>query len=63
MAITIDFSKEFADLICTDIHRTQIEAYPYSPTIPEKYRKRFIHPENGFVRLFCEEYDKSDSIK
>ena len=61
MAITIDFSKEFADLICTDIPKTQMESYPNGPQIPEKYRKKFIHPENGFVKLFCEEYDKSDS--
>lgn len=63
MAITIDFSKEFADLICTDIPKTQMESYPNGPQIPEKYRKKFIHPENGFVKLLCEEYDKSDSMK
>ena len=63
MAITIDFSKEFADLICTDIPKLQLGSYPYSTPIPEKYRKKFIHPENGFVKLFCEEYDKSDSMK
>ena len=61
MAITIKFSKEFADLICKDIPKTQMESYPSSHPIPEKYRKQFIHPENGFVKLFCEEYDKSDN--
>lgn len=58
MAITIDFSKEFADLICTNIPKTQMESYPNGLQIPEKYRKKFIHPENGFVKLFCEEYDE-----
>ena len=63
MAITIDFSKEFADLICTDIPTTQAGEYPNNSPVPEKYRKNFIHPENGFVKQFCEEYDKSDSMK
>lgn len=58
VAITIDFPKEFADLICTDIPKMQIEEYPNGPQIPKKYRKKFIHPENGFVKQFCEEYDE-----
>ena len=58
MAITIDFAKEFADLICTDIPKTQTEPFPNNNPVPEKYRKKFIHPENGFVKLFCEEYDE-----
>mgnify|MGYP003303755048 CR=1 FL=1 len=24
--------------------------------IPEKYRKSFTHPENGFVRQYCQVY-------
>ena len=60
MAITVDFSKEFADLICTDIPKTRIEAHPDNPEIPEKYRKKFIHSENGFAKMFCEEYDESE---
>lgn len=59
MAITIDFAKEFANLICTDIPKLQLRSCPYSTPIPEKYRKKFIHPENGFVKLFCEEYDNN----
>lgn len=61
MAITIDFSKKYAHLICPDIPKLRLQSYPYGPQIPEKYRKNFIHPENGFVKLFCEEYDKFDS--
>lgn len=57
MAITIDFSQKYAHLICTDIPKRQPPSYPYTAEIPEKYRKKFIHPENGFVKLFCEEYD------
>ena len=57
MAITIDFAKEFADLIREDIPKTQLQSYPNQPQIPEKYRKQFIHPENGFVKMFCEDYD------
>lgn len=61
MAITIDFSKKYAHLICPDILKMRPQSYTYSPPIPEKYRKKFIHLENGFVKRFCEEYDKSDS--
>lgn len=61
LAITIDFSKKYAHLICPDIPKLGLKSYPYSTPIPEKYRKKFIHPEDGFVKLFCEEYDKSDS--
>ena len=58
MAITIDFAKKYAHLICSDIPKMTLGSYPYSAPIPEKYRKKFIHPENGFVKLFCEEYDE-----
>lgn len=61
MAITIDFSKKYSHLICHDIPKFRLRSYPDSTQIPEEYRKQFIHPENGFVKLFCEEYDKSDS--
>lgn len=60
MAITIDFSEKYAHLICSDIPKLQLGSYPYSTPIPEEYRKKFIHTENSFVKLFCEEYDKSD---
>jgi len=60
MAITIDFSKKYAHLICPDIPKIQLRSYPYNVPIPENYRKKFIHPEDGFVKLFCEEYDESD---
>lgn len=60
MAITIDFSKKYAHLICPDIPKLRLKSYPYSTPIPEEYRKKFIHTENSFVKLFCEEYDKSD---
>jgi len=61
MAITIDFSKKYSHLICHDIPKKRLGPYPNASTIPEKYRKKLIHPENGFVKLFCEDYDESDS--
>lgn len=59
MAITIDFSKKYAHLICPDIPKIQLRSYPEQAPIPEKYRKKLTHPENGFVKLFCEDYDNS----
>ena len=59
MAITIDFSKKYAHLICPDIPKIQLQSYPYRAPIPEEYRKKFVHTENSFVKLFCEEYDKA----
>ena len=61
MAITIDFSKKYANLICPDIPKIQLGSYPCTTPIPEEYRKKFIHTESSFVKLFCEEYDKSDN--
>ena len=52
MAITIDFAKEYEHLICKDIPKLQLQSYPNQPKIPEKYRKQFVHPENGFVKMF-----------
>ena len=43
-------------LIYKDIPKLQLQSYPNQPQIPEKYRKQFIHPEDGFVKKFCEEY-------
>lgn len=37
MAITIDFSKKYADLICPDIPKVQLSSYP-GMDIPEKYK-------------------------
>ena len=63
MAITIDFAKEYAHLICPDIPKVQLRSYPYQITVPEKYRKQFVHPEDGFVKKFCESYDERESDK
>ena len=57
MSITINFAEKYKDLICEDIPKIQCESYPHQNPIPEKYRKKFVHPENGFVKLFCEDYD------
>ena len=58
MAITTDFSKKYAHLICEDIPVIRLGSYPNNIPVPEKYRKNFIYTENGFVKLFCEEYDE-----
>ena len=63
MAITIDFAKEYAHLIPVGLPKVQLQSYPNQPQIPEKYRKRFIHPEDGFVKKFCEDYgDRKESL-
>lgn len=56
MAITIDFAEKYKHLICEDIPKLQLQSYPNQPQIPEKYRKQFVYPEDGFVKKFCEEY-------
>ncbi len=63
MAITIDFAQKYAHLICPDIPKVQLRSYPYQITVPEKYRKQFVHTEEGFVKKFCEPYDKMDNDK
>lgn len=57
----IDFTKEYADLICEDIPKIRLESYPHRNPVPENYRKKFIHPENGFVKKYCEDYDERSS--
>lgn len=65
MALTINFSEKYSNLICEDLPKKQLESIEdrggyltsdNKPTIPEKYRKVFVHPREGFVKLFCEEY-------
>ena len=57
MALDVNFPEKYANLICTDIQKMQPQSEPCTPKIPDKYQKKLIHPENGFVKLFCEEYD------
>lgn len=65
MAITINFSEKYGNLICKDLPKKQLKSVEdrggyltedNKSTIPEKYRKVFVHPPEGFVKLFCEEY-------
>ena len=58
MAIKIDFSEKYGNLIHADVPATQVGEYPQDTPVPEKYCKQFTHPENGFVKLFCEEYEE-----
>ena len=68
MAININFSSKYANLIAGDIPKVQLKSQHDSdiPTIsgniPDKYMKPFIHPENGFVKLYCEDYDKPKGL-
>lgn len=63
MAITIDFAKKYADLICEDIPKIQCESYPHRNQLPEKYHKEFVHSESGFVKLFCKEYGERNEAQ
>ena len=47
--ITINFTEKYAHLICKDIPKLQLRSYPYGPSLPDKYRKKFIHTEEGFA--------------
>lgn len=68
MAITLDFKSKYANLIDGDIPRIQLKSEDdsdipmISSNIPDKYRKAFIHPENGFVYLYCKDYAKSKRL-
>ena len=53
MAI-VEFSIIYSELVLKDIHKTKLQAYPYYTQVPEKYRKKSICQEDGFVKLFCE---------
>ena len=60
--ITINFAEKYAHLICTDISKKQLQSYPYGSSLPDKYRKKFIHTEEGFAYKFCmseEEQEKA----
>ena len=44
----ISFIEEFADLIREDVPKIQLPV-----EFPDKYRRPFIHTENGFVKKYC----------
>ena len=64
MTITIDFSLKYANLINKELPRIQQKSEDdsdipmISGNIPDKYRRQFIHLEDGFVKKYCEDYDK-----
>ena len=66
MAITIDFSSKYANLINEDLPRIQLKSKDdydipmIRENISDKYRRQFIHPEDGFVKKYCEDYDRSN---
>lgn len=70
MAITIDFSRKYANLRCEDLTIKQLSSQceycsdipMIRENIPDKYRRPFIHPENGFVNLYCKAYDRPKGL-
>lgn len=61
--ITIDFAEKYAHLICDDIPKLQLKSYPYNNTIPKKYRKKFIHTEEGFAYQFCMSEEQQEEVR
>lgn len=66
MALKIDFSQKYSNLIIDDLSEYKMTspedrggylAGDDRPIIPEKYRRKFLHPDNGFVSQYCEEYE------
>ena len=68
MTITINFKNKYANLIDDGIPRIQLKSEDdsdipmISGNISDKYRKPFIHPKNGFVNLYCKDYDKPKGL-
>jgi len=61
--ITIDFAEEYAHLICEDIPKLQLKSYPYGSSLSDKYRKEFIHTEEGFAYKFCMSEGKQEEVR
>lgn len=66
MALKVNFSQKYSNLIFNDLQKYKLTSVEdrggyltgeNRPVIPEKYRKQFIHPTDGFVAQYCEEYD------
>lgn len=59
------FSEKYAHLVPDkgEVPVRRLGDYPNGPTIPERYRKPWDNPPDGFAKLFCEEYgdEKKDA--
>ena len=53
MAITINFAEKYANLKGEGIPARQAQGSPDKVQLPEGYGREWVHPENGFVNLFC----------
>lgn len=68
MAIDIDFSSKYAHLINKDLPRVQLKSEDdsdipmISGNIPDRYRRYFIHPGDGFVKKYCEDYVRPNEL-
>lgn len=69
MAISIDFLKEYEHLKPKDILPYTVELIDGDSDIPmvscnisKKYKREFIHPNNGFVEKYCRSYDKPNML-
>ncbi len=65
MALTINFREKYRDLINPNIPKHQLKSIEdrggyldgdTKPCLPEEYRRKAVHPPEGFVALYCEEY-------
>lgn len=61
--ITINFAEKYAHLINKDIPKKQLQSYPYSPLLPDKYKKKFIHTEEGFAYKFCMSEEQRQEVR
>lgn len=61
--ITINFAEKYAHLICEDIPKVKLPLPRRSVQIPEKYRKTFIHTEEGFAYLFCMSEEEQKEVR
>ena len=61
--ITINFTEKYAHLICKDIPKLQLRSYSYGPSLPDKYRKKFIHTEEGFAYKFCMSEEEQEEVR
>lgn len=61
--ITINFAEKYAHLICKDIPKLQLRSYPYGLLLPDKYRKKFIHAEDGFAYKFCMSEEQQEIVR
>lgn len=61
--MTIDFAEKYSHLICEDIPKMTLPLSRRSVPIPAKYRKKFIHKENGFAYNYCMSEEEQEKVR